>query len=73
MQSTATGPLRSLVRKRLLHVLNTRSNSQSLFLFAEKAMDRDNFMSAQEAVNFGLIDRVLMKRENLEGEKSPAV
>jgi len=40
----------------------------------EKAMDRDNFMSAQEAVNFGLIDKVLVKREtNLEGEKTTTV
>ena len=30
--------------------------------------DRDNFMSAQEAVNYGLIDRSISKRELLEKE-----
>ena len=30
---------------------------------AEAAVDRDTFMSASEAVTFGLIDRVLEKRE----------
>jgi ATP-dependent Clp protease protease subunit len=32
----------------------------------EKALDRDNFMSAEEAQNFGLIDRVLAKRDDIE-------
>jgi ATP-dependent Clp protease, protease subunit len=32
----------------------------------EKALDRDNFMSAEESKNFGLIDRVLSKREDIE-------
>ena len=29
----------------------------------EKAMERDNFMSAEEAKAFGLIDEVVSKRE----------
>lgn len=29
----------------------------------EASMERDNFMSAQEALEFGLIDRVIAKRE----------
>lgn len=29
----------------------------------EKDSDRDNFMSAAEGVNYGLIDRVLVSRE----------
>jgi ATP-dependent Clp protease protease subunit len=29
----------------------------------EKAMDRDNFMSPEEAKNFGLIDEVIVKRD----------
>jgi ATP-dependent Clp protease, protease subunit len=32
----------------------------------ERALDRDNFMSAEESKNFGLIDRVLSKREDIE-------
>ena len=32
----------------------------------EKAMDRDNFMSASEALKFGLIDKVISSRTDLE-------
>ncbi|MBB3461600.1 ATP-dependent Clp protease proteolytic subunit [Rhizobium sp. BK377] len=32
----------------------------------EQAMDRDRFMTAQEAVEWGLIDRILQDREELE-------
>ncbi len=32
----------------------------------ERALDRDNFMSAEESQAFGLIDRVLAKREDIE-------
>ncbi len=33
----------------------------------EKAMERDNFMSAEEAKNFGLIDEVVFARPKTEG------
>ena len=33
----------------------------------EKAMDRDNFMSADEAKKFGLIDEVVVERSAVEG------
>ena len=29
----------------------------------EKVMERDYFMSAQEAVNFGLVDKIIGKRK----------
>lgn len=35
----------------------------------EKAMDRDNFMSAQEAKDFGLIDHVVEKKAEVESDK----
>lgn len=35
----------------------------------EKAMDRDNFMSAEEAKDFGLIDHVVTSRPDLAEEK----
>ncbi|MCB9989213.1 MAG: ATP-dependent Clp endopeptidase proteolytic subunit ClpP [Rhodospirillales bacterium] len=35
----------------------------------EKAMDRDNFMSAEEAQKFGLIDQVVMSRPDTGAEK----
>lgn len=34
-----------------------------LFYFLERAVERDYFMTAEEAKEFGLIDRVLEKRE----------
>ena len=30
----------------------------------ERDTDRDNFLSAQDAVEYGLIDKVLVKRDN---------
>lgn len=35
----------------------------------EKAMDRDNFMSSEEAKNFGLIDEVVNRRDQTEDKK----
>jgi ATP-dependent Clp protease, protease subunit len=35
----------------------------------EKTLDRDHFMSAEEAKDFGLIDKVLSKRPEVEEEK----
>ncbi|MFW5498791.1 MULTISPECIES: ATP-dependent Clp endopeptidase proteolytic subunit ClpP [unclassified Maridesulfovibrio] len=35
----------------------------------EKDTDRDNFMSAQEAVKYGLIDKVLENRGNIESKE----
>ena len=35
----------------------------------EKAMDRDNFMSAEEAKKFGLIDEVVLDRTQIAAEK----
>ena len=32
----------------------------------EKAVERDNFMSAEEALNFGLIDKVITNREDIK-------
>lgn len=34
----------------------------------EKALERDNFMSAEEARDFGLIDKVITSREAMENE-----
>ncbi len=36
----------------------------------ERDMDRDRFMSAEEAMNYGLIDNVIQKRADLVEEKS---
>ena len=36
----------------------------------EKALERDNFMSAEDAVTFGIIDTVLLERKQIRGAKS---
>lgn len=49
--------------KQLVGIEN--DSSQKVFLnlcYVEKMMERDYFMTAEEAVNFGLIDKVLEKR-----------
>ncbi|PVI03311.1 hypothetical protein DM02DRAFT_521097 [Periconia macrospinosa] len=35
----------------------------------ERYMERDYFMDAQEALEFGIVDRILEKREDVEAEK----
>jgi len=37
----------------------------------ERAMDRDNFMTAEEAKTFGLVDEVYVKREAVEKVEKP--
>lgn len=42
-------------------------------LLIERAVERDHFMDAQEALDFGLIDRILEKRPtsiNVGGEST---
>jgi ATP-dependent Clp protease protease subunit len=39
----------------------------------EKAMDRDNFMSADEAKTFGLVDHVIKERPRLADGSTPGV
>jgi ATP-dependent Clp protease protease subunit len=39
----------------------------------EKALDRDNFMSADEARAFGLIDQVVKERPRIEKDQEPSV
>lgn len=51
---------------KLKQLVGTENGSrQKVFLnsyYIEKMMERDYFMTAEEAVNFGLIDKVLEKR-----------
>jgi ATP-dependent Clp protease protease subunit len=42
------------------------------FNVLEKAVDRDNFMSPEEAVEFGLIDKVIDRRDQISEPTSPA-
>jgi len=59
-------------------ILRMRSNLNDIYVehtgkdlkTIEAAMDRDNFMSPEEAKKFGLIDEVVYKREPEEDEKA---
>lgn len=50
--------------KRLLNGIYVSHTSQPLDVI-EKSMERDNFMSPEEACNFGLIDKIITKREDV--------
>ena len=60
-------------------ILRTRANLNNLYVFhtgqeldkIENVMDRDFFMDVQQAIDFGVIDKVLDKRESLgeDGDK----
>jgi ATP-dependent Clp protease protease subunit len=49
--------------KRRLNELYAKHTGQSVEA-VEKALDRDNFLSAEEAKNFGLVDHVYERRES---------
>lgn len=50
------------LRKRLNKIY--ADNTGQKLSVIEKAMDRDNFMTPDEALKFGLIDKIIEKREN---------
>jgi len=53
-----------LIRERLNEIL-ARHTGQPLDKIAEDT-ERDNFMSAEESAEYGLIDEVLGERENID-------
>ena len=48
------------LRKRL-NAINSQNTGQSIEII-EKAMDRDNFMTPEQALEFGLIDKIIASR-----------
>ena len=50
------------LRKRLNKIY--ADNTGQKLSVIEKAMDRDNFMTPDEALKFGLIDKIIEKRED---------
>ncbi len=52
------------LRKRL-NKIYSENTGQSISVI-EKAMDRDNFMTPQEALKFGLIDNIVTNREEIK-------
>ena len=57
-----------LVRDRLNKIL-AHHTGQSLEVIARDT-DRDNFMGAENAVNYGLVDEVLVSRSEIEGQSN---
>jgi ATP-dependent Clp protease, protease subunit len=51
-----------------IYVKHTKRSYEQI----EKTLDRDYFMSAEQAQDFGLIDKVLTKRDEAEGLLSGA-
>ena len=51
------------LRKRL-NAIYAQNTGQSIKVI-EKAMDRDNFMTPQEAKDFGLIDEIVVNRREI--------
>lgn len=57
--------------KRRLNEIYAKHTGQSLEAI-EDALDRDNFMSSEEAKEFGLVDEVIADRPEVEGEEDGA-
>jgi ATP-dependent Clp protease, protease subunit len=61
-------------------ILNTKRRLNEIYVKhtgqpyerVEKTLDRDHFMSAEEARTFGIVDRVYEKRELTEGSGTPS-
>ena len=51
--------------KRRLNEIYVKHTGQTLET-VERALDRDNFMSAEEALKFGLVDEILTKRKDAD-------
>ena len=56
--------------KRRLNEIMAKHTGQSVETI-EKDLDRDNFMSAEAAVKYGLVDTVLAERSEMKGAKKP--
>lgn len=56
------------LKRRLNNIYVKHTGNQ--YEIIEAALDRDNFMSAEQARDFGIVDHVYEKREDVEGEAS---
>jgi ATP-dependent Clp protease protease subunit len=51
------------LKKRLTDIYVKHNSAGKTFEEFERDMDRDKFMSAEEALAYGLIDKIIEKRE----------
>lgn len=56
-----------IATKRRLNQIYVKHTGQT-YETIERTLDRDHFMTAEEAMKFGIVDRVFEKREAAEGE-----
>ncbi len=54
--------------KRMLNEIYAKHTGKTLAQI-EKAMERDNFMSAEESKNFGIVDKIIQDRESIIAKK----
>ncbi|KAF2018501.1 hypothetical protein BU24DRAFT_421484 [Aaosphaeria arxii CBS 175.79] len=57
-------------REKLNKIFQNHITKEKTLDEIERSMERDYYMDAHEALEFGLVDRILERRENEEGEKS---
>ena len=55
------------LKQRLNNIMSKHTGQT--YDIVEKACDRDNFMSAEEAKKFGLVDSVVESRKEIDGDK----
>jgi ATP-dependent Clp protease protease subunit len=60
-----------LAVKRKINEIYVKHTGQELSV-VEKNMERDNFMTAEEALNFGLVDRIITNRSEIKTEEELA-
>jgi ATP-dependent Clp protease protease subunit len=51
------------LKKRLTEIYVQHNSANKTFEDLERDMDRDKYMSAEEALNYGLVDQIITKRE----------
>jgi ATP-dependent Clp protease protease subunit len=51
------------LKKRLTQIYVDHNSAGKTYEELERDMDRDKFMSAQEALEYGLVDKVITKRD----------
>jgi ATP-dependent Clp protease protease subunit len=54
----------TFLKKRLTEIYVQHNSAGKTYKDFERDMDRDKFMSAEEALNYGLVDKVITKRES---------
>jgi ATP-dependent Clp protease protease subunit len=51
------------LKKRLTEIYVQHNSANKTYEDLERDMDRDKYMSADEALNYGLVDQIITKRE----------